>query len=76
MTWCDTNYTCYPHYELSLIDPLDRGRAWVCHNIERAIYPERHAKVQKRSRNSPQGNCPVKSSAITTARRNSREERS
>ena len=37
---CDACHTYYPHREMSLLDLPDGGKAWVCHNIERAICPE------------------------------------
>ena len=54
---CDTCHTAYPHYDMNLIDLPDGGKAWVCHDIEWAIYPERYAKLMERTRNSPLGAC-------------------
>jgi hypothetical protein len=34
---CDTCHTYYPHRRMSLVDLPDGGKAWVCHEIERAI---------------------------------------
>jgi hypothetical protein len=39
---CDKCHTYYPHRQMSLVDLPDGGKAWVCHEIERAIFPERH----------------------------------
>ena len=44
---------CDPHYEMKLIDLLDGGKAWVCDNIEWAIYPQRYAEHLEGLRNSP-----------------------
>jgi hypothetical protein len=30
------------------------GRAWVCHDIEWAIFPERYARYQERLHSSPE----------------------
>jgi len=40
VTCCDTCHTFYPHYDMSLIDLPDGGRAWVCDPVKWAIYPE------------------------------------
>jgi hypothetical protein len=40
---CNICHTLCPHSSMSLVELPDAGMAWVCHNIERAIYPERPA---------------------------------
>jgi hypothetical protein len=44
---CDACHPCHPHRQMSLVDLPDGGKAWVCHEIERVIFPgrsgERHA---------------------------------
>ena len=53
---CDTCHKFYPHYEMSVIDPLpDGGKAWVCDTVKWAIYPEKYRELQERSRKSPEG---------------------
>jgi hypothetical protein len=51
---CDTCHTFYPHHRMRLIVLPDGGRAWVCHDIEWAIFPERYAQYQERLRSSPE----------------------
>ena len=65
---CDDCHTHYPHRQMSLLDLPDVGKAWVCHEIELAIYPgcsdERHAlrrnfrETKTHVRSSGSGNCP------------------
>jgi hypothetical protein len=31
-----------PHYELSVIDLPDGGKAWVCDSVKHAMYPEKY----------------------------------
>jgi len=50
---CDTCHTTYPQYEMILIDLPDGSRAWVCENIELAIFPERYTEFMERARKSP-----------------------
>ena len=50
---CDTCHTTYPHYDMTLVDLPDGSRAWVCENIELAIFPERYTEFMERARNSP-----------------------
>ena len=50
---CDTCHTTYPHYDMALVDLPDGGKAWVCENIELAIFPERYKEFMERARNSP-----------------------
>jgi len=45
---CDSCHTYYPHRRMSLVDLPGGGKAWVCHEIERAIYPERYTESMKR----------------------------
>ena len=53
---CGSDSTAvYPHYDMSLIDLPDGGKAWVCDNIKWAIYPERYAELQESRRNYPAG---------------------
>ena len=58
---CDKCHTYYPHRQMSLVNLPDGGKAWVCHEIERAIFPshsdERHA-LRRRTlggEDAPQG---------------------
>ena len=50
---CDTCHTTSPHYDMTLVDLPDGGKAWVCENIELAIFPERYTEFMERARNSP-----------------------
>ena len=50
---CDTCHTTYPQYDMTLVDLPDGGKAWVCENIELAIFPERYREFMERARNSP-----------------------
>ena len=50
---CDACHTTYPHHEMSLVDLPDGGKAWVCENIELAIFPERYREFMERAQNSP-----------------------
>jgi hypothetical protein len=34
---CETCHELYPHYEMHLVDLLDRSKAWVCDSIRSAI---------------------------------------
>jgi hypothetical protein len=52
---CNTCHNFYPHYEMSVIDLPDGGKAWVCDTVKWAIYPEKYRELQERSRNSPEG---------------------
>ena len=52
---CRTCHEFYPHYDMSLIDLPDGGKAWVCDSIKWALYPEKYRELQERSRNSPEG---------------------
>lgn len=52
---CDTCHNFYPHYEMSVIDLPDGGKAWVCDTVKWAIYPEKNRELQERSRTSPEG---------------------
>jgi hypothetical protein len=50
---CDACHTTSPHYDMTLVDLPDGGKAWVCENIELAIFPERYIEFMERARNSP-----------------------
>jgi hypothetical protein len=52
---CDDCHTAYPHYDMKLIDLPDGGKAWVCHRMEWAIFPERYAEHLAWLRDSPEG---------------------
>ena|ERR1700758_3764172 len=52
---CQTCHDLYPHYDMSLTNLADGGKAWVCDNVKWAIYPEEHRKLQEWSGNSPEG---------------------
>jgi len=52
---CETCHGTYAHYEMKLIDLPDGGKAWVCHPIEYAIYPERYQAQLERERTTPEG---------------------
>ena len=43
---CDICHGHYAHYEMSVIDLPDGGRAWVCGPVKRAIYPQKYRNVQ------------------------------
>ena len=49
---CDSCHTACPYYEMSLIDLPEGGKAWVCENIELAIFPERYPEFTVRAGNS------------------------
>lgn len=51
---CETCHEFYPHYDMSLIDLPDGGKAWVCDTVKRALYPEKYQALQEWSRNSPE----------------------
>ena len=51
---CKTCHEFYPHYDMSLIDLPDGGKAWVCDSVKWAIYPEKYRELQEWSRNSPE----------------------
>ena len=50
---CDTCHTTSPHHDMILVDLPDGGKAWVCENIEMAIFPERYTEFMERARNFP-----------------------
>ena len=52
---CDSCHASHSHYEMDLIELPDGGKAWVCHGIEWAIYPEPYAELKEWSRNTPKG---------------------
>ena len=52
---CDTCHTFQPHHMMKVIDLADGSKAWVCHYVEWAIYPQRYAEFQDWLRNSPTG---------------------
>jgi hypothetical protein len=52
---CDPCHASHSHYEMDLIELPDGGKAWVCHGIEWAIYPEPYAELKEWSRNTPKG---------------------
>jgi len=52
---CDTCHNFYPHYEMSVIDLPDGGKAWVCDTVKWAIYPEKYRELNEWSRNSQEG---------------------
>jgi hypothetical protein len=47
---CDRCHSYYPHRQMSLLDLPHGVKAWVCHEIERAIFPGRHSEAQERRR--------------------------
>jgi len=49
---CDRCHTYYPQRQMRLLDLPDGAKAWVCHEIERAIFPQRRSEshVRRRSR--------------------------
>jgi len=51
---CETYHEFYPHYDMSLIDLPDGGKAWVCDTVKWALYPEKYQVLQEWSRNSPE----------------------
>jgi hypothetical protein len=52
---CDACHGDYAHYEMSLIDLPDGGKAWVCDPVRWAIYPEQKQQLKEWQRNSPAG---------------------
>jgi hypothetical protein len=42
---CPTCHHFYPHYEISVIDLPNGGRAWVCDTVKWAIYSEQHREL-------------------------------
>ncbi len=44
---CDICHGHYAHYELSLIELPDGGKAWVCHAVKQTLYPERYRSSQE-----------------------------
>ena len=40
---------------MNLIDLPDGGKAWVCENIELAIFPERYTELMNRVRSCTEG---------------------
>jgi hypothetical protein len=50
---CDTCHTTFPQYEMTPVDLPDGGKAWVCENIELAIFPEQYTEFMERARTSP-----------------------
>ncbi len=47
---CDTCHHFYSEYEMEFIDLPDGGKAWVCDQVEWAIYPERKRELEEWSR--------------------------
>jgi hypothetical protein len=52
---CETCHNFYPHYDMSLIELLGGGKAWVCDTVKWALYPEKYQDFQEWSRNSSEG---------------------
>jgi len=44
---CETCHRDYPHYEMSLIDLPDGGKAWVCDHVKWALFPEQCEELRK-----------------------------
>lgn len=44
---CDCCHGSYAHYEMSLIDLPDGGKAWVCDHVLWAIFPEEAKKLEQ-----------------------------
>jgi hypothetical protein len=42
---CETCHEFYPHYDMSLIDLPDGGKAWVCDFVKWALYPEKYRAI-------------------------------
>jgi hypothetical protein len=51
---CNICHTFYPHHRMKLVILPDGGKAWLCHDIEYAIFPERYAQDEERLRSSPE----------------------
>jgi hypothetical protein len=52
---CEDCHHVYPHYDMSVIDLPDGGKAWVCDTVKWAIYPEKYQELQEWWKNSPAG---------------------
>ena len=44
---CETCHTFYAHYEMDVVELPDGGKAWICHAVKNALFPE--TKVDKNS---------------------------
>ena len=49
---CDDCHSVYPHYDMSLIDLPNGGKAWVCDAVKWALRPEEESKVEGWSKDS------------------------
>ena len=38
---CEACHTFYAHYEMEALDLPEGGKAWVCHSVGSALFPER-----------------------------------
>jgi len=50
---CESCHTFEAHFEMKLLDLPDGSKAWVCHPVEWAVYPERLEEFRDALRNSP-----------------------
>lgn len=42
---CEICHAFSPHYEMSLLDVEDGGKAWICCAMDRALNPRRHSQL-------------------------------
>ena len=43
---CVICHTFSPHYEMSLLDVEDGGKAWICCAMDRALNPQKHSRLR------------------------------